>query len=367
MRIAMDYQAFVMQAHGGISRYFSRLAQGLFDLEQQVGIFAPIHRNGYLSDLPRGVVHGKHLDHYPPKTARIFMLCNRLGAKYQIANWHPDLVHETYYSKAASAPHRCPVVVTVYDMIHELLPGYFPANNETLNFKRRAIERADHVICISENTKSDLMRLFGTPENKLSVVHLGFDRFEATEGSAQFALPSGKPFILYVGDRKGYKNFSGLLQAVATSTRLMADFDIVAFGGGRFSVEEQNKMRELGFSNDQVTQMSGGDDLLGRLYSSAKIFVYPSLYEGFGIPPLEAMAHQCPVVSSNTSSIPEVIGSAGEYFQPESTEDMRRAIEDVIYSESRIASLKQAGTERLASFSWEKCARETLQIYNALS
>lgn len=367
MRVAMDYQAFVMQSHGGISRYFARLAQGLVGAEQKIGIFAPLHRNCYLSALPQEVVHGKYIEHYPRKTARIFIAYNRVGSKFQMAGWRPDLVHETYYAKESSAPRKCPVVITVYDMIHELFPGDFSANNDTLSYKRKAVERADHVVCISENTKLDLMRLYGTPASKLSVVHLGFDRFASVETCPSFTSSSGKPFILYVGERRGYKNFSGLLKAMNSSGRLQSDFDVIAFGGGGFSADELKNISALGFLENQVIQISGGDDMLGRLYRSARIFVYPSLYEGFGIPPLEAMAHHCPVVSSNTSSMPEVVGQAGEYFDPTNIEDMRRAIESVIYSDSKIDLLQRAGAERLAAFSWDKCTRDTLDIYNSLN
>jgi glycosyltransferase involved in cell wall biosynthesis len=366
MRIALDYQAFVLQSYGGISRYFTRLAQGMLYMEQQVGIFAPLHRNGYLSALPKEVIHGKYIDRYPARTARFFGAYNQIGSRFQMARWKPDLVHETYYSKMATAPRRCPGVVTVYDMIHELFPNDFPLKDKAVNFKRIAVERADHVICISENTKMDLMRLYGTSANKLSVVHLGFDQFLSTTGSTRFVTPSGRPFILYVGQRGGYKNFMGFLRAVASSSRLLSDFDIIAFGGGLFSSGELSEISALGFSEDQVIQKSGTDDLLGSLYNSARSFVYPSLYEGFGIPPLEAMAHQCPVISSKSSSMPEVIGLAGEYFDPADRDDMCRAIEDVVYSDIRINLLQQSGNERLTSFSWDKCSRETLDIYRTL-
>ena len=102
---------------------------------------------------------------------------------------------------------------------------------------------------------------------------------------------------------------------------------------------------------------------MSSLYKDAIAFVYPSLYEGFGIPPLEAMAHQCPVVSSNTSSMPEVIGHAGEYFDPKEPESIKVAIENVVFSQSRIRDLKAKGLERIQVFSWQKCAKETLAIY----
>ncbi len=201
-------------------------------------------------------------------------------------------------------------------MIHELFPNEFSVTDNTAATKRIAIARADHVICISENTKLDLMRLHGTPASKISVVYLGFDQFVTDEDKLPPAVFAGKPFLLYVGQRGGYKNFTGLLKAVASSDRLLSDFDIIAFGGPKFSDSERNLVSSVGFAENQVRQISGDDDLLGGFYGSAKAFIYPSLYEGFGIPPLEAMAHQCPVISSNTSSMPEVIGSAGEYFDP---------------------------------------------------
>lgn len=366
MRIAFDYQAFVLQSYGGISRYFTRLARGLLDMEQQVEIFAPLHRNAYLSELPMKIINGRYINRYPPKTARFFWVYNRIVSQFKIARWHPDLVHETYYSKTRSAPSHCPVVITVYDMIHELFSNEFSVNDNAAIDKRIAVDRADHVICISENTKLDLMRLHGTPASKISVVHLGFDQLAPQVFSQRFVTTSGKPFILYVGQRGGYKNFLGFLKAVALSRRLLSDFDIIAFGGARFSLDELKEISALGFSDIQVIHMSGSDAVLGSLYSSARAFIYPSLYEGFGIPPLEAMVHQCPVISSNTSSMPEVIGSAGEYFDPADTDDMRRAIEDVVFSDSRVNRLRQSGTERLTAFSWDKCSRETFDIYRSL-
>lgn len=366
MRIAYDSQAFVMQSYGGISRYFTRLAQGMSDSEQQVGIFASLHRNGYLSALPEEVVHGKYVDHYPANTARLFGAYNRIRSRFQMARWRPDLVHETYYSNAATLSRHSPVVITVYDMIHELFPSDFSPKDETTVFKRRAVERADHVICISENTKIDLMNMYGTSTNKLSVVHLGFDHFAPTADWAQFSTPAKRPFILYVGQRGGYKNFLGFLKAVSSSSRLLSDFDIVAFGGGRFSMSELREISELDFSENQVIHKSGSDELLGSLYRSATSIVYPSLYEGFGIPPLEAMAHQCPVISSNTSSMPEVIGSAAEYFDPADTDDIRRAIEAVVYSDYRLNELRLLGLNRIKHFSWDECSSQTLDIYKKL-
>ena len=367
MKIAFDHQAFVLQSYGGISRYFTRLVQGMIRLNQQTAIFAPLHRNNYLLSLPPEVVFGRYISSYPKKTARFFLAYNQFLSHAKIARWKPNLVHETYYSRHRSAPRECPTVITVYDMIQELYANEMTLTDNTATNKRIAIERADHVICISENTKLDLMRLYGTPASKISVVHLGFDQFEAQAYAHRSSAFSRKPFLLYVGQRAGYKNFIGFLKAVAISKKLLDDFDIVAFGGKKFSSDELHIINSLDFSDSQVRHISGGDDLLGGLYNEASAFVYPSIYEGFGIPPLEAMAHRCPVISSNTSSMPEVIGSAGEYFNPTDIEDMRRAIEEVVYSKSRTDDLRRLGDSRLTEFSWDKCSKETMNVYRSLA
>jgi glycosyltransferase involved in cell wall biosynthesis len=365
MRVAFDYQAFSLQNYGGISRYFTCLANGLIGLQQQVKVFAPLHRNRYLADLPIGSVDGRECKDFPPKTLRFFSAYNHVISRKKIADWYPDVVHETYYSRYRSAPNKCQTVITVYDMIHELFHNEFSARDRTSELKKIAVERADHVICISENTKQDLIRLFDTMPSKISVVHLGFDEFD-TQSIPSVLGAKVKPFLLYVGGRSGYKNFFRFLQAVASSKKLLKDFKVVAFGGGCFSATEGKMISELGFSINQVEQVTGDDYLLGEYYRTATALVYPSLYEGFGIPPLEAMAHNCPVISSNTSSLPEVIGDAAEFFNPLIVEEMAHAIKTVVYSDRRIKELQRKGVSRLSRYSWGKCSRETLEVYQSL-
>lgn len=366
MRIAFDCQTFVLQSYGGISRYFIELAQGLLESDQQVAIFAPLHQNRFLSALPQAVISGRLAPAYPARTTRLFMAYNRIRSRSRIAGWKPDVLHETYYARSGLAPGDCPTVITVHDMIHELFPGEFPVYDRTAAAKRAAVDRAQHVICVSENTRSDLMRLYGTPASKVTVVHHGFNQLAPRTPRVRAAAIGGRPFLLYVGERRRYKNFLGFVEAVASSHRLISEFDIVAFGGPGFSSSEAGRISSLGFAHNQVLHRSGDDGHLSRLYSSARALVYPSLYEGFGFPPLEAMAHGCPVICSNSSAIPEITGSAGEYFDPAEVDDMRRAIEAVVYSDSRVESLRNAGAERLTAFSWKKCVRKTLDIYRSL-
>jgi glycosyltransferase involved in cell wall biosynthesis len=252
-------------------------------------------------------------------------------------------------------------------MVHERFPAEFSRFNSLQAYKLAAIKRADHVICISESTRRDLHAFVDIPAEKVSVVHLGFDTFVAplpSDRAAKFGKV--RPYLLFVGNRKGYKNFTGLLRAVSQSRQLQTEFDIIAFGGGVFTSEEQALCKSLGYGSRQVRQITAGDAELGKLYRGAAALVYPSLYEGFGLPPLEAMAHGCPVVVSNSSSLPEVVGNAGEYFNPGSSEDMSMAIEKVVLSPETANQLIAKGFQRLPLFSWKSCAQATLNTYQAI-
>jgi glycosyltransferase involved in cell wall biosynthesis len=248
-------------------------------------------------------------------------------------------------------------------MIHEKFPDNFSHRDPAVKFKRLAVDRADHIICISQNTKNDLCAIYDVPIDKVSVVHLGFEKFVSQPVYTALHSKELRPFLLYVGSRRGYKNFERMILAVASSPALRNTFDVLAFGGGPFNKAEQFKIAQLGFDSQSVRQVGGGDDILGRLYAQARAFVYPSIYEGFGLPPLEAMAQDCPVITSNSSSLPEVVGDAGFYFDPLDIEAQAQAIERVVFDDQMRSQLIEAGRQRLDLFSWDRCARETQAVY----
>lgn len=365
MKIAFDHQIFTQQSYGGISRYFVRLAQGLIALGHQADVVAPIHRNRYLKDLPAQHVHGLELERFPRKAVRLFMLANDQLSRFELRNMAADLLHETYYSVQPVSTANRGRVLSVYDMIHEKYPANFSAKDPAVRYKRLAVDRADHVICISHSTKNDLCALFEVPKHKVSVVHLGFEKFDQRPdaGLPWLAGKEDRPFLLYVGSRGGYKNFDRMLKAVAARAALKNAFDVLAFGGGAFNATEQALITTLGFALNAVRQVEGDDAVLGSLYAQARAFVYPSVYEGFGLPPLEAMAHDCPVVTSNSSSMPEVVGNAGQYFDPLDIDAQAEAICSVVFDEQRRSELIALGRQRLPLFSWERCALETQAVY----
>jgi len=357
MRILYDHQIFSQQRYGGVSRYFHELIRSIPTLEgDKVEVFAPLHVNEYGAEL-----HGLRMPSFRGG-GFVRRIGNSLLARVFVKPRRDvDIFHETYYSRADLAPASAKRVVTVYDMIHERFPEHF-TKDRTQEFKRHAVHRADHVICISESTQRDLVELLHVPIEKTSVVHLGFLLSREVKPTDQ--IPDfRKPYLLYVGMRRGYKNFESLLRVYARSNILGREFALACFGGGGTTVREQELIESLGISPSNIFFLGGDDGMLSKLYASAAAFIYPSLYEGFGIPPLEAMSHGCPVICTNTSSLPEVVGDAAELFDPDSLNEMQAAIERVISSSSRSEILVSRGHLRTKLFSWEKCARETLNEY----
>jgi glycosyltransferase involved in cell wall biosynthesis len=362
MKILYDHQIFTAQAYGGISRYFYNLSMELSKIKDlHVKIISPVYVNEYLKANPPDFLTGMPIPSFP-KTERVKKLICRSFCERHIKKFNPDILHETYYSLGSFSSFFGPRAITIYDMIHELYPSLFSIEDKSSFLKKESIHRADTVICISENTKRDLLNIFSIPESKVNVVHLGFQELEMDRNSDRFL---NDDYILFVGNRAGYKNFTGLLKAFSLSPFLRKDLKILCFGGGVLTVQEKNLIGQLGLA-DSVVFASGSDSDLARAYLGASAFVYPSLYEGFGIPPLEAMSLDCPVVCSKTSSIPEIVGDAGEFFDPEEPEDIANAIERVISSPERREKLIRNGKTRRALFSWNRCAAETLEIYKAL-
>ncbi len=359
VKVAFDHQIFAFQRYGGVSRYFVELARRLpAHGVSEVSIVAPLHVNEYLTaDSARPFTRGRYVPDTFKDTARVIGAVNRFAVPIALRKANPDIVHETYYAiKPVGKARRR--VVTVYDMIHELFPEEFPDAAQATAAKRAAVNRADRVICISENTRQDLVRLFDIDPARTSVVHLGYSVDVESPGEQQRV---DRPSLLYVGNRYGYKNFKALLQAFAGSPTLR-EFDLVAFGGRSPLPDEVEEIERLGVAG-RVRFEAGSDRELATRYRSATAFVYPSKYEGFGIPPLEAMSYGCPVVCSDAGPIPEVVGNAGAYFDPNSVEDLRATLERVVTTSELQADLRARGRARLADFSWDDCAAATARIY----
>lgn len=360
MNIFYTHDIFSAQKYGGISRYFVELIKHIPPEHANITVFAGIYINEYIKNMP--YITGIKIPSLK-YTSRLRRVINSLLQNYHLSEYNNETItHQTYYYPFVPGK-NVKYVITVYDMIHELLPEYFSSNSVEYLYKKQCCERADKIIAISNSTKNDLVRLFDIDPGKIDVIYLGTSLIESYLDSNDDII--NKPYLLYVGLRDGYKNFNGLLRAFSKSNLLKRYFQIICFGGGPFKVEEKAAFKELGVSQ-LVHQTSGSDSNLANIYKHARTLICPSLYEGFGLPLLEAMSLGCPVICSNLSSLPEIVGNAGIYFDPNDIDSIQNALENSLFNDKLLKNMTEEGFKRSLKFNWDKCARETLALYQSL-
>ncbi|MFD0751525.1 glycosyltransferase family 4 protein [Mucilaginibacter calamicampi] len=358
MKILFDHQAFTNQKYGGISRYFANLHYGLKTTKgatSKLGLL--LTHNAYISkdSLPAGSL----FEQLVKKQSRRDKY-NKWYCRHLLKQGDYDVFHPTYYDPYFLSSVKKPFVVTVHDMIHELYPHYFAKQDPlTAGYKAQVINKADHIIAISECTKRDLQKFYKIPDEKITVVYHGYKMNSDLAPAVQFKRPD--KYLLFVGDRAVYKNFEPFINAVAPLL-LTHTLQLICSGGGSFTADEHRLLIDNNIA-DRVQQISASDGELAALYANAEAFVYPSLYEGFGLPVLEAFYNNCPVIMSNTSSLPEVGGDAAQYFDPTSQESMANAIEEVINNKNRQAELRTKGKQRLNLFDFDNTLMQTINVY----
>lgn len=362
MQVLYDGNIYLMQAAGGVNRYFANLIGRLpADVTPYLTMCGSSSVNFPVN--PRLKVY--NYQRFRP--ASVSYRLEKLFFAYASQARRYDLAHPTYYtllSRSEFSKYRCPVVVTVWDMIHELFPAEIDPKGRHAEEKRRAIMAAQAVICISENTKNDLLERYPVTPDKVRVTHLA-SAIDASLANGPEPVPERR-YFLYVGLRFGYKNFNGLLAAFASTLATRPELALCIVGAP-FSDSESKLIAELGLTAAVEHYGQVSDAHLAKLYRQSVAFVYPSFYEGFGIPPLEAMACGTPVVASNRSSIPEVVGDAGLLFDPEKTDELTDILLTLADDSSQRERLIARGLERVKSFSWDKTVSRTLEIYREVS
>ena len=360
MRLAFDEQIFVAQQYGGISRLFAELSkqflrEGSLEVEL-LPLDAPVV-NRYLLDEPylRDRLKVSDAGSTMAALARYFV---RMRPRTSV-----DVIHNTFYLPHGLAGYpKARRVVTVHDMIPELLPK----SRRRLDFitlKKRYVMSADHVICVSEATRNDMLRVYGDVKAPISVVHHGVDPIFRPGGQRVPGLPDR--YLLFVGNRGQYKDANVLLSAFA-AMRKKADWVALVFtGGGAFTRAERAQQQELGIA-DRVIQISLKDTAMSGAYGNALMCVFPSRFEGFGLPALEAMACGTPALLAQGSSLPEVGGDAAKYFTPGDAQDLSVAIEGLLTDEQERNRMKIAGISRAQGFTWGTAAAKTAGIYQSL-
>lgn len=356
MKVLFDHQIFSMQTYGGISRYFANLFKELPKSQVNTQLGAFYSDNYYIKNLLPGRTWFS--DAVLRKDARRYKW-NKWYSRYLLQRNDFDVFHPTYYHSYFLKNIKKPFVLTVHDMIHEIYPENF-LRDPYKNYKAQVINKADHIIAISGSTKNDIMKFCSIPDEKITVIHHGYNlTLNSTQSTSKIQVEA--PFILFVGERGGYKNFRKLIEAIG-GFLVESNVKLFCAGGSRFSADELNLMHRLKIQN-HVEQLSVTDSQLKELYSTALMFVFPSLYEGFGLPILEAFENNCPVVMSNTSCFVEVGGEAAVYFDPRDAEGMKTAIINVFKDSLLRDQLRANGQRRLRNFTFEKCVEKTIEVY----
>ena len=269
-----------------------------------------------------------------------------------------DIYHPSHHRILPFVSRRR-LVVTHHDCIYERFP-VFRFVKEVLRAKKKLFAAADLIICISESSRADLFHYYDVDPAKTRVVHEGFTRLpRSPEAAEELGRLVRRDYILYVSGRSLYKNFHGMLQAFCDA-RLHETIDLLVLGGGPFTADELELITKLGIGESIVAIPLADDGLLAEAYAGARLLAYPSLFEGFGLPPLEAMHLGCPVLVCNTSSLPEICGNAPFYYEKDEPESLRDTLLRAVSDDSARTTAIQRGCEVSSCYSWQKCADQTL-------
>lgn len=360
-KILYDNQMFTLQRFGGVTRYFADLMYNLPEGEFLGEVPMKFCENHYVTE-----TYGRHYSSLAfPKNyrlrRRIYQFANMAYSWNAIRLNNYDIFHPTYYNPYfldGVKSRKKPFVLTIHDMTFERYPQDVLIYDRTIPHKKRLIAEANHIIAVSENTKRDIIELLGTDPAKISVVHHGYRA--VTDAAPQLF----ERYVLYVGERKGYKNFLPWLSAIRPL--LVADPTLkVVCTGSSFHKNEENLFRKWGIA-DSIFYISADDAQLTSLYRHAICFVFPSHYEGFGIPILEAFANRCPVCLSDASCFPEVAGNAALFFNPNDAQSMQDALCELIKSKALREDLIVKGAERVREFSLQRMVQGTCDVYRKL-
>lgn len=366
MRIFFDHQIFSLQEFGGISRYFYEIVVNLEKRGIDISLPMKYSNNYYLmNSFSEKYSYFLKDKKFAAKNKTIFLF-NSIISKGVVKKKDFDIFHPTYYyPNFLDNIGRKPFVLTVFDMIHERYPEYL-ANRKLVDWKKILSQKATKIIAISENTKKDIMHFYGIEEEKIEVIYLGNSLNVHTNNVLKdLAMKIPSKYILFVGSRGGYKNFAFFVKSISPIIHDNDDLFLVCAGGGNFSNIERVLFCELGINN-KIIHFSVDDQGLVQLYKNAILFVFPSLYEGFGIPILESLACGCPLILSDTSSFPEVAGNSAIYFNPQEEGSIKNAVEKVIYNKSLRNDMILKGYNQVKKFSWEKATNETVDLYRSV-
>lgn len=366
VRVVFDSGIFLERHFGGVMRYIHELASGMAaevaadglggsTVEVRAGLnIAPLDPADFVS----GTCSGMRMPALRGAT-RLYRRWNdlRLAAALRRGPEVPTILHETLYGADIPVLRHVRRVVTVHDLIWEDEPSLAPQLG--LQQKARSIAAADGVIFVSEATRRALARHY-PPPRLCTVIHHGCE-LRTARSRRDPGVP--RPFILYVGQRQGYKNWAAAVRALADSG-LLDEFGLVMFGPPP-SAWEMALFGDLGHTEEKVFWFEGDDDVLADLYASAACLLYPSQMEGFGMPLLEAARLGCPVACSDIEPFRELLGDHASYFDSDCDASMSAAVAEAVAA-GRAGPKALAAGRRSTEFSWRGACCQTLDFYRQI-
>ena len=356
MKVIFDHQLFSYQRYGGASKYFAMLLNALPREEWETTTIWS--NNEYVKSLHLFKQRHFLYKYYFRGQGALMNMLNKPYSYHVLSKKEYDVFHQTHFETyCIPAIGNKPMVTTFHDINFSTLNP----SPRIVRLQKKSLRRADAVIAISENTKKDLVELFKIDEKKVSVIYHGILLNNTPRKDlSQFPYP----YILYVGSRGRHKNFNTFIKAYAIFHNKYPDIRLVCTYKP-FTRAEYDLFKSFHVEND-IVHTYADEDLMQQLYKNALFYIFPSLYEGFGMPILEAMANKCPVLLANASCFPEIAKNAGLYFDPNDIEEMSHKMSLLIENPHLRETYVNLGWERVHDFTWEKCAEEHRKVYQSL-
>lgn len=350
MKVLFDHHLFY-QLYGGASKYFVKMISHLPQDSWETTALWSINEYARAT----GLIHTvkKRFKGEVSVLERV----NRIYTTYKIVKGQFNVLHQTdfdnyFYKELGDKP----LVVTYHDSNLSTIDPH-PA---IVKKQEKALHRANAIIVVSQNTKKDLLDLFDVDEKKVHVIYHGIDIPDLQEFPKERIIKD--EYFLYVGRRSTYKNFKRLASAFARLHKIYKNIKLVCTSQ-EFTEEEYYFFSSLSI-DDALIAVKASEQEMIQLYRDAVALVFPSLYEGFGMPILEAWSCRCPVILANASCFPEIADNAAIYFDPYSENDMFQRLLEVYESRKLRLKLISLGEKRVLDYSWSKCAKEHMRVYN---
>lgn len=401
MKILFDHQIFFRNKFGGITKIFMIISRKL--KTEDVLVFNSIDISNFENGEIRSIKSGKLINHVPLFSFyyffRIYLTFMRM-LKRPLSNWirllesglyrkslqknisksemmikniikseSPDIFHVTYYDDYffefwKQVEIKPKLIVTIHDCLMERFPGYFGLENFVIKNRKYLCEMADKIVCVSKFTRLELLKFYpDIDESKITVISNGG---ELSLSKSEDVLPFQSNYFLYIGNRSHYKNFSVVLDAFAKPD---VNFNslLICAGSHSFTKEEFELIESKNLVGKIIHLPIRSENFLANLYSNAVGFVYPSIYEGFGIPIVEAMSLGCPVLCSDIPPFKEVAGNSAIYFNPHDPTELESAMIRLMKNENIRNKYKKLGLLQSKNYTWENCALEYKSLYESLT